>query len=177
MILEKDLHLIGTARQRTEALDEWVHRHYDDIYRFHKHLTRQREAAEDLAQQTFLNAYQALHNFRGEAGMRTWLHRIAFREYIAWRRKRRLSLPLEVLRGYHDRRIAAVDEEISLLDALHQLPSAHREAFLLFEVQQLSVDEIAEVTGSNPGTIKSRLHYARKGLRALLGEAYQEAQP
>lgn len=109
--------------------------------------------------------------------MRTWLHRIAFREYIAWRRKRRLALPLDILRGYHDRRIDEIDGQVTLLGVLHQLPSAHREVFLLFEVQQLSVDEIADVTGIKPGTIKSHLHYARKALRDLLGDAYQEAEP
>lgn len=176
MILEKDLHLGMAATQQREALDEWVHRNYDDIYRFLKHLTRHNEAAEDLAQQTFVNAYQALDKFRAESSMRTWLHRIAFREYIAWRRKRRLSLPLEILRGYNDARIDEVNGEITLLGAIHQLPSAHKEVFLLFEVQQLSVEEISEVTGIKSGTVKSHLHYARKGLRELLGDAYQEAE-
>jgi RNA polymerase sigma-70 factor (ECF subfamily) len=177
MILENDLQLAAAATQPSGALDEWVHRYYDDIYRFLKHLTRHRECAEDLAQQTFVNAYQALSRFREESSMRTWLHRIAFREYIAWRRKRRLALPLDILRGYHDRRIDEIDGQVTLLGVLHQLPSAHREVFLLFEVQQLSVDEIADVTGIKPGTIKSHLHYARKALRDLLGDAYQEAEP
>lgn len=177
MILENDLHIAKAGTDKSAALDEWVHRHYDDIYRFLKHLTRHRECAEDLAQQTFVNAYQALSRFREESSMRTWLHRIAFREYIAWRRKRRLGLPLDLLRGYHDRRIDEIDGEVTFLGVLHQLPSAHREVFLLFEVQQLSVDEISAVTGIKAGTVKSHLHHARKRLRDLLGDAYQEAEP
>lgn len=106
--------------------------------------------------------------------MRTWLHQIAFREYIAWRRKRRLTLPLEILVGQRDRQLDRVVEEVTLLGALHQIPAAQREAFLLFEVQGLSVDEVAQVTGIKPGTVKSHLHYARKQLRELLGEADQE---
>ena len=176
MILEKTLPLTKPTTRDSEALCDWVHRHHDDIFRFLNHLTRHRETAEDLAQQTFVNAYQALSGFREESSMRTWLHRIAFREYIAWRRKRRLTLPLDILRGYHDHRIDEVDGRITLLSALHQLPSAHREVFLLFEVQQLSVDEVAQATGIKPGTIKSHLHYARKQLRSRLGEAYQEAE-
>jgi RNA polymerase sigma-70 factor, ECF subfamily len=175
MILEKERHIGKAVTHQAEALDDWVHRHYDDLYRFLLHLTRHREAAEDLAQQTFVNAYQALSRFRAESSMRTWLHRIAFREYIAWRRKRRLALPLDILKGSHDPRIKGVDSQVSLLGALHQLPTAHREAFLLFEVQQLSIEEVAEVTGIKAGTIKSHLHHARKGLRELLGDAYQEA--
>ena len=79
-----------------EALNIWVHRNYDDIYRLLRHLTRHVETAEDLAQQTFLKAIQALPSYRGEASHKTWLSRIAFREYIAWRRKRRLLFPLEL---------------------------------------------------------------------------------
>lgn len=174
MILEKPL-VISTAKVRDqEALHEWVQRHYDDIYRFLKHLTRQREAAEDLAQQTFINAYQALGGFREDSSMRTWLHRIAFREYIAWRRKRRLTLPLELLGGKSDKRFKGVESNIDLLAALHQLPAAYREAFLLYEVQQLSVEEVSSVTGTKVGTIKSQLHHARKQLQQLLGEVYQE---
>lgn len=175
MILEKHLPLARTATHDAEALREWVHAHHDDIYRFMKHLTRHHETAEDLAQQTFVNAYQALKSFRGESSMRTWLHRIAFREYVAWRRKRRLTLPLDVLTGSHDRRMREVESEVTLLGALHQIPANHRECFLLFEVQQLSVDEVAEVLALKPGTVKSHLHYARKQLRALIGDAFQEA--
>ncbi|MBS1713463.1 MAG: RNA polymerase sigma factor [Armatimonadetes bacterium] len=175
MILEKHLPLARPATYDSEALREWVHAHHDDIFRFLNHLTRHREAAEDLAQQTFVNAYQALDSFRGESGMRTWLHRIAFREYVAWRRKRRLTLPLDVLGGRHDRRIADVENEVALLGALHKIPAAHREAFLLFEVQQLSVDEVADVMALKPGTVKSHLHFARKNLRTLIGDEAQEA--
>lgn len=174
MILEKPLVISKATVRDQEALHEWVHRHYDDIYRFLKHLTRQQEAAEDLAQQTFINAYQALSGFREESSMRTWLHRIAFREYIAWRRKRRLSLPLELLGGRADKKFGGVESQIDLLAALHQLPSAYREAFLLFEVQQLSVEEVATVTNTKVGTVKSQLHHARKQLQKLLGEAYLE---
>ena len=158
----------------SEALHVWVSEHYDGIYRFLRHLTRQVEAAEDLAQQTFLNAIQALPKFRGESSQKTWLHRIAFREYIAWRRKRRLLLPLEFLAPKEDPRFAAIDAGEVLLAALHQLPSAYREAFLLFEVQQMSIEEIAEVTDSPVGTVKSRLHHARERLRVQLGGTFLE---
>ena len=83
MILEKHLYQARPATDDSEALREWVFRHHDDIYRFLNHLTRHRETAEDLAQQTFVNAYQALKGFREEASMRTWLHRIAFRDLFS----------------------------------------------------------------------------------------------
>ena len=156
------------------ALNNWVHRNYDDIYRLLRHLTRHAETAEDLAQQTFLKALQALPSYRGDASHRTWLSRIAFREYIAWRRKRRLFLPLEVLHPKVDQNFGAIEDGEALLAALHHLPSALREAFLLYEVQQLSIEEIAEVTASPVGTVKSRLHHARSRLQIMLGSTFQE---
>ena len=174
MDLETCMDLDKLRKRDAEALNTWVHRNYDDIYRLLRHLTRQTETAEDLAQQTFLKAIQALPSYRGEASHKTWLSRIAFREYIAWRRKRRLFLPLEMLAPKTDPKFGAVEDGEALLDALHTLPSALREAFLLFEVQQMSIEEIAEVTSSPVGTVKSRLHHARTRLQVSLGSNYQE---
>jgi RNA polymerase sigma-70 factor, ECF subfamily len=171
---ENPLDLKKVKERDGEALHTWVHRYYDDIYRFLRHLTRQRETAEDLAQQTFINAFQAVDRFREEASMRTWLHRIAFREYVAWRRKHRLFLPLEFLSAKVDQGFEAVESQEALLAALHQLPPAMREAFLLFEVQQLSIEEISEITGSSSGTIKSRLHHARHRLQGMLETTFKE---
>lgn len=159
-----------------EALNQWVHDHYDSIYRFLRQLTRQVDVAEDLTQQTFLNALQALPRFRGESSHRTWLHRIAFREYIGWRRKRRIMYPLENLGSKKEVGFEQVEQGAALLAALHQLPSALREAFLLFEVQQLSIEEIAEVTSSPVGTVKSRLHHARQKLQTELGGSFLEVR-
>jgi RNA polymerase sigma-70 factor (ECF subfamily) len=172
MDLGTNVDLERLKKRDAEALNQWVHRHYDDIYRLLRHLTRQREAAEDLAQQTFLKAIQALPGYRGEASQKTWLSQIAFREYIAWRRKRRLFLPLEVLSPKADQNFKSVEDGEVLLSALHMLPSALREAFLLYEVQQLSIEEIATVTGSPVGTVKSRLHHARTRMQSLLESTY-----
>ena len=110
MNLETCMDLDKLRNRDAEALNTWVHRNYDDIYRLLRHLTRHAETAEDLAQQTFLKAIQALPGFRGEASHKTWLSRIAFREYIAWRRKRRLFLPLEMLSPKLDPNFAAVED-------------------------------------------------------------------
>ncbi|MBS1704652.1 MAG: RNA polymerase sigma factor [Armatimonadetes bacterium] len=174
MILESRLALAERTTNQPGAPTDWVHQHYDDIYRFLKHLTRHTETAEDLAQQTFVQACQAIQNFRGDSSLKTWLHRIAFREYIAWRRKRKVTLPLDILRGRRDPAIEQVDDRVTLLGLLHQLPSGQRESFLMYEVQQLSIEEISTVTGVKPGTIKSHLHYARQKLQSLLNEAHQE---
>lgn len=161
-------------RRDADALAQWVDEHQDDLYRFLRHLTRHVETAEDLTQQTFVKAIDSLSRFEGRCSMRTWMHRIAFREYAAWRRRHRILAPLNPSWAARDQGIADVADEQGLLDALGKLHPAHKEAFLLFEVQELSIEEIAQVTGDSVGTIKSRLHHARQKLRTLLAVTYQE---
>lgn len=174
MILEKKFTIDQVASEDPNASTDWIHRHYDDIFRLLRHLTRQHETAEDLTQQTFILAHRGWHRFRHQSSIKTWLYRIAFREYISWRRKRKILLPLTVLGGKPDAGFSGVETELFLLQALHQLPSAQREVFLLHEVEQLGIQEISEVTGIKEGTIKSHLFYARKHLRTAFGEPNQE---
>lgn len=152
----------------TEKFGGIIAEHYPSVLRFMRHLTRTVEDAEDLTQQAFIKARDNFASFRGEASVRTWLHRIAFHEYTHWKRKHRpwyrLSLDhVEPKDGYRP-----CIEGAALIDALHRLPAAMRETFLLLEVQQLSVEEIAGITGVPKGTVKSRAHHARLKLRTLL---------
>ena len=73
----------------------FVTEHYPRVYRFLRHLTGREVVAEDLTQQTFLKAWEALPAFRGDASLATWLHRIAYHEYTHWLRGRREELPLD----------------------------------------------------------------------------------
>jgi RNA polymerase sigma-70 factor, ECF subfamily len=161
-------------RRDADALAQWVDQYQDDLYRFLRQLTRHVETAEDLTQQTFVKALGSLEKFEGRCSMRTWLHRIAFREYAGWRRRHRILAPLNPSWAAKDQSFDDVADEQGLLIALDKLHPAQKEAFLLFEVQELSLEEIAEVTGDSVGTIKSRLHHARQKLKSLLAVAYQE---
>lgn len=157
-----------------DATTNWVEQHQNDLYRLLRHLTRHNETAEDLTQQTFIRAIKAIHNFQGKCTMRTWLHRIAFREYAAWRRKHRILAPLNPEWGKPDQAISEIDTNEGIINALHRLHPAHREAFLLHEVQELTIEEIAEVTGDSIGTIKSRLHHAREKLKRELATTFPQ---
>jgi RNA polymerase sigma-70 factor, ECF subfamily len=171
---ERDPALEELKTRNVEALRSWVDLYYDDIFRFMRHMTGHRETAEDLAQQVFVRAFEGLGRFRGDASMRTWLHQIAYREFVAWHRKHRWLEPLGFGRHAHDANIDRIDQSEALAMALRRIPAVNREAFLMFEVQDLSIDEIAEITGSPAGTVKSRLHEARKRLQLLLAPTFQE---
>lgn len=158
------------AKSEPWALEALVQAHFDGLFRFMRHLTRHQETAEDLCQQALLQAVRKIGTYRGESSLKTWLHRIAFREYTGWRRKRRILHPLSRFDTYTDPGYSQVDEAEALLSVLHTLPDSYREALLLHHVQELSVEEIAVVTNAPIGTVKSRLHHARKRLQATTQE-------
>jgi len=151
-----------------EAGEKLVTEHYPRIYRLLRHLTASIDNAEDLTQQTFVKAWQALATFRGEASLATWLHCIAYHEYTHWLRARREHSPLDDAVGVADESAAHELEAILFREALAQLSREHRETFLLHYVQGLSVREVAAVLEVPAGTVKSRLFVARQRLRELL---------
>jgi RNA polymerase sigma-70 factor (ECF subfamily) len=144
--------------------------------------------AEDLAQETFVRAYQALPRFRGESSFQTWLYRIASNLAIdASRRRRRLpwqtlslgeplnddASPLEWDLADGDAR-TPVEEVASgalrehVWSALAELPDKLRPMVILYDLQGLSYSEIAQLLGCPLGTVKSRLFHARCQLRDKL---------
>jgi RNA polymerase sigma-70 factor (ECF subfamily) len=152
------------------AGERWVADHYPRICRLLRHLTGSVDTAEDLAQQAFLKAWQALATFKGESSVATWLHRIAYREYTHWLRARREHTSLEDAADVADERAADALESVLVRQALVELSPEHRETFLLYNVQGLSVPEVAAVLDVPAGTVKSRLFTARQRLREMLGE-------
>jgi RNA polymerase sigma-70 factor (ECF subfamily) len=141
--------------------------HYADVYRFISQSRIGREDAEDLTQQTFVSACRAMGAFRGDSGLRTFLHKIAIREVYGWRRRFRLNVPLNGHEHAEDR-MGRLEDSLVLLDALDRIPDRYRIAFQLFEVQQLSVVEVAQAMAIPVGTVKSHLSQARRRLRELL---------
>src|SRR5216684_6060374 len=78
-----------------EAGHRFIQEHYPGVYRYLLYLTRSPEAAEDLTQETFLQAWRRLDTFEGRSALRTWLHRIAHREFLQALRSQRPHLNLE----------------------------------------------------------------------------------
>ncbi len=159
-----------------DAGERFVTAYYPRIERMLRYLTSSADIAHDLTQQTFVKAWQALPGFRNESGLGTWLHRIAYHEYTHWLRSRRDHAPLEAAEHIPG---PSIDNDwgMALLpNALAQLTDDLRETFLLHYVQELSVQEVADVLAVPKGTVKSRLFTARAKLREILQAAEQEAQ-
>jgi len=157
-----------------EAAEQFVVEHYDAVFRFLRNLTGSREDAEDLTQQTFLRAWEALPKFRGNSSISTWLHSIAYHEYTHWLRSRREHVPLDEIVETPDDCVEQNLEAVLLRWAIARLDPEHREVFVLHYVQGFSVGEIAQIVGVPKGTVKSRLFFARQKLRELLSDVIPE---
>src|SRR5579862_9334572 len=170
-----------------EAYDELVQRYQERIYATVYHMTSNHEDANDLAQESFIKAFQALKSFKGGSSFYTWLYRIAVNKTINFlkQRKNRIHMSLNDLdfNAEHDpdlialisdktpRREAGLTElQEKLNEALMKLSEPHRLVVVLHDVQGLSHDEIAKVMNCNIGTVRSRLFYARQQLQAWLSD-------
>jgi RNA polymerase sigma-70 factor (ECF subfamily) len=180
--------LVQRARQgNLEAYDELVQRYQERIYATVYHMTSNHEDANDLAQESFIKAFQALKSFKGGSSFYTWLYRIAVNKTINFlkQRKNRIHLSLNDLdfNAEHDpdlvafvsdktpRRDANLSElQEKLNTALMKLSEPHRLVVVLHDVQGLSHEEIAKVMDCNIGTVRSRLFYARQQLQAWLSD-------
>jgi RNA polymerase sigma-70 factor (ECF subfamily) len=132
--------------------------------------------AEDATQETFIIVHRALPGFRGEAAPATWVTRIALRVAARSRKRRRRRGGVSLAREHAEDLAASPDpdaleqrdEVARVRAALAALSPDHRAVISLFAIDGLSHAEIADVLGIPEGTVWSRLHLARKKLRARL---------
>lgn len=181
----EERHLIAEAqRGDVEAFNELVRRYERRVYSLCVRMLGDADAAADVCQETFLAAYRHLPRFYGTQ-FRAWLFRIAANAcYDVLRsRKRRYVLSLDALQEPDDLRAGfdlpdpteqpdaiALRHELgaALTASLEALPPEQRIVVVLSDIEGLAYDEIAQVTGMNLGTVKSRLSRARARLRDIL---------
>jgi RNA polymerase sigma-70 factor (ECF subfamily) len=186
------------ANGNREAFDELVRRYQSRMFQLVRILTSGDADAEDLVQDTFVRAYRAVGQFRGDSTFRTWLHRIAVnvvRSHAARRNSRgdrqtlgyaRGALP-DADRGDDESEIGrvAADEDLEnavvrrrMIDqALARLPPDVRLLITLRDVQGLEYREIALITGLPMGTVESRIFRGRRRLRPMLEPLLARSAP
>ncbi|HTJ80289.1 MAG TPA: sigma-70 family RNA polymerase sigma factor [Polyangiaceae bacterium] len=174
-------HLVVTYERRVFAL----------VFR----MLGRRDEAEDLAQEVFVQVFKAIDQFRGESKLSTWIYRIAVNlcknrtKYLARRQVGEQDdvdamvdrAPLSAAKGVSVGDISRPDElvegmqlEVIVKRAIQQIEPDFREVLILRDVEDMSYEEIAAVTGLADGTVKSRIHRARAQLRALVEKAIGE---
>jgi RNA polymerase sigma-70 factor, ECF subfamily len=163
----------ATAQHTREEFEKAALPWLGEIYRTAVGLLGNRDEAEDLAQDVFLQAWKSFHRFEPGTNMRAWLHKILVNRAHDFRRK---LFRLNQF-GNKDDEIEDIQAEVQVpdhlsnrqvVDALSKVPAPFRETIVLADVREFSYQEIAGMLGIPIGTVMSRLSRGRKLLRSAL---------
>lgn len=186
--LQEDRLLIERARKGdATALHRLIRKHQDRAYGYAFRLTRSSEEAGDIVAEAFVRVHNAVRNFKGNSAFTTWLYRIITNCYLDHRKKERtrqaLSLDnpvqgndeettreIEDTSLMPDKDVESIQRGVLIEKALRRLPDFQRAMIVMYHMEELSYEEIAESLDLPLGTVKSRLNRARLSLRELLAK-------
>ena len=159
-----------------QAWDVLFKRYQLPLYVYVFELVHDEQTSLDLVQETFINAVRHIGTLRDDDKFGSWLVGIAHQKCVQhWRRLGReeaLQAELaEVVPEDEDdpsELLLRQEQETQFMELLNRLPWPQRSVLLLYFVEDFSLEEIAATTGANLGTVKSRMHYAKKALRQLI---------
>lgn len=192
----KDSRFIEALRKRDEhAFNQLVQDHEAQVFRLVFRMLGSREEAEDMTQEVFVQVFRSIEKFRGDAQIGTWIYRIAMNltrnrnKYLARRhQKSHAELDQSDPKDQENEARGRISGETSRPDTdalgnemerivvacLGTLDDEHREILVLRDIEALSYEEVGEITGLPPGTVKSRLHRARSLLREAVEDTLGE---
>ncbi|MGB5206067.1 MAG: sigma-70 family RNA polymerase sigma factor [Eudoraea sp.] len=160
------------------AYAELVDRYKQMVYTLAYKIVKNREDAEEVAQDTFVKAYNALNDFKGDSKFSTWLYKIAYYrslDYLNKNKRRVKTTKIDISEEYN---IASLDDALDALEAkdraeiikhaIQKLPGEDSVLITLYYFETLSLNEISKVMGISPNTIKVRLFRGRKRLAKIL---------
>lgn len=175
---DEDLIRAYAQEQDRQALDALVRRHQTRVYGLAYRILGNREDALDATQEAFLTLFRKASSFKGKSAFTTWMYRVVVNaSYDVSRRSHRREEPVvEVDPGHQPDSTEEVEGRLWLQQALSFLPADQRTAVVLRDVHGLSYDEIAEVTKTRIGTVKSRIARARAGLLEIVGERERDEE-
>ena len=182
---ELERSLLRRLRDRDErAFRELVDEHRDRVFNITYRMLGNRAEAEDVAQEVFIAVFKTIDSFREESKFSTWLYRVTVNhcknriKYLARRHDRDKDeldetsqqtngavTGLPVRAAQPDKALASAQMEKLLQAAIAELDDEQRTVVILRDVEDLSIEEICEITSLPDGTVKSRLHRARLVLR------------
>jgi RNA polymerase sigma-70 factor (ECF subfamily) len=193
---DEEVRFIERLRSRDErAFNELVKLYERRVFGLLLRMIGRRDEAEDLAQEVFVQVFKAIGTFRGEAKLSTWIFRIAMNlsknrtKYLARRRTDSQDhftgpgeeVPIHRARDTNmgiidrpDELLSGVELEAIVERSIAELEPEFREVLILRDVEDMSYEEIAEITGLADGTVKSRIHRARLQLKAAVELALGE---
>lgn len=192
----EDVERVVKAREGdVAAFEALVERHRGRVYGLALRMLNSEDDAAEVLQESFLSAFRKLGELRTDAQFGSWVLKIAANHALMRLRHRKVTRAVEeeldapnfnergslidAVSEFKDAEGEAMDNElrVAIEQATASLGDDYREVFLLKDVEGLSYEEIAEITGASVPAIKSRLHRARLSLRAAIDAFYAERAP
>lgn len=190
-LLDETELITRTQKGDTDAFNPIVSKYQQKIYNLIYQRVRDRETAEDICQEVFLKAWQALPNFKGQSAFYSWLYKIAINCSIDFLRKqnKRFVLSWEELPQHANETLEASQKQLSISQilekkefrnivgkAVRQLPTGQRDVFYLRYGEELRIKDIAQRLNKSEGTIKTHLYHVHRKLRDML-RPYLQNEP
>jgi RNA polymerase sigma-70 factor (ECF subfamily) len=177
VVAEREQLPVAQARAgEPEAWDTLFRRYQLPIYVYVFELVHNEQTSLDIVQETFIAATKHLGSLREDGKFGSWLFGIAHQKCVQrWRKQSRDDMLCEEISGEPEQfeedpseLLIRQEQETEFMNLLNQLPPPQRSALLLHFIEEFSLEEIARITEVSVGTVKSRMHYAKKSLRKLL---------
>jgi RNA polymerase sigma-70 factor, ECF subfamily len=182
MLVVAELEQLPVAQAKSGDAEAWstLFRRYQlPLYVYVFELLQDEQASLDVVQETFIAAVQHIGSLREEGKFGGWLFGIAHQKCVqSWRRKSRRDVlweefadPAAELGEGPDELLIRQEQEGEFMKLVNALPLPQRSVLLLHFVEDFSLEQIAEITETPIGTVKSRLHYGKRALRKMLEES------
>lgn len=179
MLIVAECEQLPVQRARTGSSEAWdilFQRYQLPLYVYVFELVHHEQTTLDVIQETFISAARHISSLRENEQFGSWLFGIAHQKCIQrWRRQNREESLFEELgaappdfQDGPDELLIQQEQEAEFMKSLNQLPLPQRSVLLLHFVEEFSLEDIAAITGAQLGTVKSRIHYAKRSLRKLM---------
>jgi RNA polymerase sigma-70 factor (ECF subfamily) len=194
LVMSSEADLVTLARLGDEsAIRALIKRNNERLFRVARSVLKSDFEAEDVVQETYAKAFTKLDTFRGEARFSTWLTRIALNEAIGRKRRARAAVdvteidvaafanggslpkpPMSLAPMAADAELVRNETRKDLERVIDELPASFKSVLVLRDLEELDVQETADLLGLKPATVKTRLHRAHRLLRTALGRDLPE---
>jgi len=157
-----------------------VDRYKDLVFTLSLRMVKNREEAEEVAQDTFIKAYKSLTKFKGDSKFSTWIYRVAYNTCLDRLKKNKRQQHTVSIDEYTEHQIKTIDNALdkieaqekqqTIKDCLELLPSEDSFLLTLYYFEELSLDEISKIVGLKPNNVKVKVFRSRKKLATILEE-------
>jgi RNA polymerase sigma-70 factor (ECF subfamily) len=189
--LGEQIFLAKLREKDSAAFKTLVELYGDKVYNTSISILLNKEDAEDIAQEVFIEVFQSVHQFKGDAKLSTWIYRIAVTKSFEFLRKKNRKKRFAFVQSlfgnenildktddnkfYHPGiKLESKERSAILFSAINKLPENQKTAFVLHKTEDLSYAEVAEVMNVSVSSVESLMFRAKQNLQKLLGDYYEK---